>query len=265
MRFDIIFCMDIQKRKIDGRIVLFIIISVLTLVIVLSGVLFSSRKFLAYCYNSYDTDLDKSISAFVENEEKNKNIFVISENKLISMLEDEFENIDVINVERIFPDTVKINYVKIKEYAYVTIGSMNYYVSNTGRILSVDAGSVQKEGLSIRLLSEEQSVGQNVGEYLYEQDGNTVKYLRSITDLLERMGFVVAENFVKEINLNLLQSDVLRIETRAGASIEIFFPDVDFETKFRSVISVFNSTNDEKRSSGVWKVANNNVVTYDND
>ena len=257
--------MGMQKRKIDGRIVLFIIISVLTLATVLSGVLFSSRKFLAYCYNSDDVVLDKSISTFVENSEKNKNIFVVSENKLIEMIETEFENVDVINVERIFPDTIKINYVKVKEYAYVTIGAMNYYVSNSGRVLSIDGGSVEKENASIRILSSEQPCGVEVGDFLYSDKSQTVRYLFLVTDLLERMGFVEVENFVKEINLNMLQSDMLRIETRAGATIEVFFPDVDFEVKFRSVISAFNATNDEKRSNGVWKVANNNVVTYNND
>lgn len=256
--------MNIQKRQIDGKVILFIIISVLALVTVLSGVLFSSKKFVAYCYNNDDVSLNNSITSFVEKQEKNKNIFVVSESKLISMLEDEFESIDVINIERIFPDTIKVNYVKVKEYAYVTIGSLDYYVSNTGRILSVDGGDAEKENLSIRIITDEQPHATKVGDYLYGKDSDTVKYLYDVTILLERMGFRVAESFVKEINCNLLQSDTLRIETRAGASIEIFFPDVDFETKFRAVISAFNSANDEKRSSGVWKVANNNVVTYSN-
>ena len=178
------------------------------------------------------------------------------------MIEDEFNDVDVINIERIFPDTVKVNYVRIKEYAYVTVGSMDYYVSNTGKVLSIDAGSSEKEGASIRILTNELATSLDVGSYLFGENSETANYLYNVTNLLERMGFRVVESFIKEINFNHLQVDTLKIETRAGAGIEIYFPDVDFETKFRAVISAFNSGNDEKRSSGIWKVANNNVVTY---
>lgn len=239
-------------EKRNKKLIIFIIVASLTLLLVASSVFFSAQNFTAYCYNATDSGMDVKVSTFVKSELQNTNIFVINEQKLTHKLEKEYPSIKVVNVERIFPNSVKINYKIIKPYVSVTKNGITYYLSSDSKVLQSDSGELASQKQFITLKTDEIGSG---NEYFYNLDGDTVKYLSSSISVLERMGFKDATQIIDEIDFTSLSVSVLQIKTVSGAQIKVLYPNTDFDKKLNLVISAFFANDEAKRTTGVWTVS----------
>ena len=98
-------------------IILLCILFVVTLLVVLSSVLFTVQDVYGYCYNDDDETFDIEIAKFETNGlSRGKSIFFVNEEEVISAVESKYPDVNVINVERKFPNIIYINYVKIFPY-----------------------------------------------------------------------------------------------------------------------------------------------------
>ena len=122
-----------RNRKL---IVLFSILAFLTLLVVLSSVIFSVQDVYASCYNDENEAYDSAIaSQEVNGISKGKSIFLLNEQKAIEMIEANYSDVKVINIERKFPNQIYINYVRIFPYVALETDDCVLYASNTGCLL----------------------------------------------------------------------------------------------------------------------------------
>ena len=136
---------------------IFSIICGLTVLIVLSSIVFAVQDVRAYCLNVQDEDpilieLDKSV---LDNHEIRigGSIFMLSEKKTIESLnknlaESGVANVEIRQVERLFPNRVVIHYAKVEPYFYVIEGGQAYFYSNKNAMLMdiVAAADADKRG-----------------------------------------------------------------------------------------------------------------------
>ena len=118
-------------------IVLFSILAFLTLLVVLSSVIFSVQNVYASCYNAEDEAFDEIVASNeINGITKGKSIFLLNESKAIEKIESNLSDVKVVNIQRKFPNQVYINYVKIFPYLAVETENAVLYASNDGKILS---------------------------------------------------------------------------------------------------------------------------------
>lgn len=119
-------------------IVIFSVVVLLTVIIIVNSVVFSVQNVYAYCYNTTDIVLETEVIDKA-NVKKGTSIFTLSESKIISNVENNVPDVKVINIERKFPNSVYVNYVKIEDYIKIketTEGIASYYYFTNASKLS---------------------------------------------------------------------------------------------------------------------------------
>ena len=103
----------VERKK---KYILFAILITVTLITIVCGVLFSVRELYAYCYNDSNEKMDSEIQVFLQNQCENKSIFLVNETQLQESIESNFSQVEVVNIERIFPNKIKVDYTYKKVY-----------------------------------------------------------------------------------------------------------------------------------------------------
>ena len=245
----------------NKKYIIFSLILALTLVVVVTGVLFTARRFKAYCYNHADEVLNARIESMVKQECNNKSIFLVNENALIKKIETEIPSVDVVGIERIFPDAIKVNYTVKKNYAYVIDEGVYKYISKDCRLMAIDGGEIASESGLIRVITPEQTTS---GEFLFDKNGDTASYLFTLIDTMERMGFKNAEEMISEIDFSQVQTDRIEIKWKTGALIRIEYPSNNYVSKVQLVVSAITSCEESKRTSGVWTAYADKIAYSEN-
>ena len=241
----------------NKKYILFILLLALTLLVVATGVLFTSRNFIAYCYNYDDESLSAKIIKTAQDGCENKSIFLIKEGELKRKIESKFANVEVISIERVFPDTVKVNYSVKKNYAYALTDGVYKYLSKDCKVLGSDGGEIARDNALIKIISPEDTLG---GKYLFSTKGYTYEYVYNLLSLMEKMGFKRAEEMIEEIDLLRAQKDLVVIKWRSGASIHVEYPSINYFDKIRLAVSAITTCQESKRTSGVWRVYGDKIA-----
>ena len=241
--------------KSKKTLVLFLILCFLTILIVVSSVLFSVKTVVGYCYNADDATLNEQVvEASQVKLKKGSNIFLVREKEVIAEVESKLPNVWVINVERVFPSGVYINYVKIKEYFVVQNKDKYLYVSNNGKILRTSA--LPESEKRIKLLFDGNPLSTESGDMLFDADSNACSILTGFMSALHRMegksdNIVAMFDFV---DMSMIDKNELFVKTAAGVCIEIQYPGMHLFEKVRFAVSVLNQTDFDHKSKGTITV-----------
>lgn len=168
-------------------IVLFSVIFAVTLLIVLSSVIFSVQNVYAYCYNSTGADTSEAVLSS-HKIKKHSNIFMLNEGDVVDSVNTAVPNVKVINIEKKFPNKVYINYIELKEYVKIYADNVTYYCSNDGKILRKVDG-VDTSSAAIELTIKGKLLTTDVGENFKSDNPNDINLLTSVLDSLSRLGY----------------------------------------------------------------------------
>lgn len=243
-------------EKSNKKYILLIVLLALTLVIIVTGVLFTARTFKAYCYNHNDAELNGRVEKIVQTECNNKSIFLVNEQNLKKRIEHELPSVEVVGIERIFPDAVKVNYTVKKNYAYIISDGVYKYMSKDGKLLALDGGEIASLSGIIKVITEEQTLA---GDYIFDRSGYTATYLYTLLDTMERMGFKNAELMIEEVDFMRVKTDLIVIKWRTGAYIHVEYPSNNYAKKIQLAVSAITSCEESRRQSGIWRVYSDKI------
>lgn len=236
-------------------IVLFLILCFLTVLIVVGSVLFSVNTIVGYCYNSEDADLKQSVEDAAHAKLSiGDNIFLIHESEIIDSIESAIANVKVINIERKFPSSVYVNYIKLEEYFTVFYENTYMNVSNDCKILS--KSDVPSSDKRIGLLFKQRPDSVNVGDRLFNDRSGICEIISDVMISLSRVAtYDKLMDMIDKVDLRYLDSELLYIKTVAGVSMEIQRPDMYLFDKLICALSYLDRAELSHKSAGTIIVA----------
>ena len=232
-----------RNRKL---IVLFSILAFLTLLVVLSSVIFSVQDVYASCYNDENEAYDSAIaSQEVNGISKGKSIFLLNEQKAIETIEANYSDVKVINIERKFPNQIYINYVRIFPYIALETDDCVLYASNSGKILS-KGDKLEAYAHHIKLISSSPPSSVIPGETIYAENTTEYALVSGILGTIERLDLrnVMVDMF-EFIDISYAENEgtVPRVymKTRTGTYFELQGGAANVDKKIRLAISIYLS------------------------
>ena len=250
------YTVHVSKNK--RLMLIFSVLCGLTLLIVLSSVIFAVHDVRVYCLNIKDDDpqraeLDQKV---LDNHGilTGTSIFTISEKKTIAGIRRELAlnhiaDIEIRKIERHFPNRVEIHYVKIEPYFYVIQGSKAYFYSNGMELMQITESDEVKQGayqFAVEFKAEGRVTETDVGssefstDKMYEQAGAeaAAKALETLCAFSELRDYL---NFI-----DVSREGYVFAKTRLGVTLE--FSSLErFSEQFRLGVSAYK----EFRESGV--------------
>ena len=243
----------VERNK---KYILFAILITVTLIVIVCGVLFSIRETFAYCYNDSNEIVSKEIQVLVKKQCENKSIFLVDESELKESVETTFPQVEVINVERIFPDKIKVDYIHKKVYGFIVDDGKYKYFTKDGKVAFIDGGEKSTNENLIRILTFEET---QEGDFVFSSESETGIKLHILLDMMEKMSIKNIEFLIAEIDFTCLKSHLLQVKLREGALVNIEYPSQNFNQKIRLFASAIVGCEKEKREKGVWRVYSNKI------
>ena len=249
---------------------LIILLSILfgvTLLVVLSSVIFSVKQVYGYCYNDEDGALCSSVSSGeCIGSITGKSIFMVNEDEIKALVEMKNSNVKVINVERKFPNLIYINFVKIFPYLVYETEDSALHISNESKILSIsEKQSVYSE--RVRIITTTTPDSTAVGQALFAQNKDEYEILREIVSVMERIDLHsrIIDMFEFIDLTKTVQTGLTYIKTRSGVYIEIQNGKNDIGNKLRTAISVYVSNQTQYMTNGTIIVPSASKASYSKD
>lgn len=239
-------------------LIIFGILLSLTLLIAVGSAIFSVKTVNAYCYNADDQELVERVEE-LKDKLAGKSIFMLNEEEIIAQIEGEIGGIKVVNIERLFPNRVSINFVKLFDYFEVNYDGSYYVCGIDGKILRRQEQSGGNSVIKIKLnLAQEPIVG---GTFASAERFST---LQDIITMLEQLNFrdTNAPALIASIDL-AYSSSAIYVKTRAGVLIKLVHDDNAGE-KLRKALSLYTAK-PEYRTSGMIIAVNTDEVFYSPD
>lgn len=245
-----------NKRLI---ILLSVLLSV-TLLVLCNSVLFSVRHVSVHCINRETSRYESDILSHAAIK-KGTGIFFVDKGKVTRRIESAVTNVRVLNVEKMFPNRICINFAEIVPYLRFAhddgAGLKTYYISNDMRVMSVMPGadtSINAVDLKVKGDAEKLT-----GEEVRFADTRVQATLLEIFDGLERLGYYekVVELFT-EIDLS---GNFIDMRTRTGLLWRILGAD-DLAEKLRFALSVYQSDKLDAHTGGTLLVTGPKSATY---
>ena len=242
-------------------LIIFGILLSLTLLIAIGSAVFSIRMVTAYCYNTeVEQELTDNILA---DRDKliGKSIFFLKEDELIKGIEERVGGIKVINIERLFPNRVSINYVRLYDYFEVYYDGYYYVCDIEGRVLDKRETGGNSKVISVKLNLDEEP---QEGKYL--QAANKAE-LEKVIYMLERLDYskTDATSIIKCIDF-VYDDYSTYVQTRTGAVFRLLKSkdgNTDTGALLRKALSAFVQ-HPEWQTKGIITVNDNrkNDIVY---
>lgn len=242
-------------------IVTLIVVCSVALLAVLSSVIFSVQNVTAYCLNAEDDEaLAREVIAG-SGIKKGKSIFSLNKDKVTEAVNSNVDNVKVINIEKKFPNTVSINYVKVIPYLRIEKSGKYYFCGNDGKILFI---SDEKEPTSQEALDKgynghiiELRLGKPIGDVdvrdkFADADSDELIITVELMSALERLGiYGEAVEIIDFIDLS--KSQYIFVGMKEGVVFELQGAN-NLTEKFRAAYSFYSSADQERRSKGTFIV-----------
>lgn len=231
-------------RKNKKLIIIFSVVIALTALIILNSVLFSVQHVDADCMNDEDSVLDEAIETS-HGIRYGSSIFMLNENKAVENLKNNLAgkgiaNIEIVSLERKFPNRVAIHYIKTVDYFYVLSGGQAYFFSNKGAVLTkaTEASAEKGNSIELKLKGQLQSTAPGAGlSTQYESDRERADSLLYALGRLENLPFSRLGEYFEFASV---AGSRIYIKTARGVFIE--FSDLEnFTEQFRHGLSAYKS------------------------
>lgn len=242
-------------------IIIFSIFLSLTLLIAIGSAVFSIRRIDAYCYNSEDKEiLDTIVNGKEEGQRSirewlvGRSIFTLNEKELIKEVESRFAGVKVINIERLFPNRVSINFIKLYDYFEIGFGDKFYVFGKDGKISeALDEYSPDYIRVMMNLESEPEDISGN------ENFGRLIE----LTDALERLDYRGSDSVIIDFIDFTKAKDKIFIKMRSGVFLELQSYE-NLSEKLRKALSLYVAHPDH-RLKGTIIVGNGAHIEYSQD
>ena len=247
-----------RNRKL---IALLSVVGAIVVLIIVSCAVFLVRSIDAYTYYVMSDEL--------ESQYKNKviaasginyldHMFFIDEVGVKRNIENTFYDVEVINIERKFPDGVSINFVIHDKSFQIEKGNSFYQCFSSGRIGSATTaalGGYFNVKLNCAVATEPGQIFQADSGYEYKTVMSFINYLRSTglndKQIAERIDFI-----------ELRKNNYVMIHTRAGCYIELENVDGDFIPMLDKAWSAFVAPNHTVVGDDTTVTTSPSVGTY---
>lgn len=227
-------------------IIVLIVITSITLLVVLNSVIFSVQNISAYCYNDSDAVLD---SAVIENSgiKRGGSIFTLNKDKVMDSVSGGVHNVKVINIEKKFPNTVSINYVRIYEYLRIKKGDKYYFCSNDGKIMRISENpGLTTEIIELRLANDIEDLRE--GDMFASSSSADVQLTSALLAALEQLGY--RREAVEMIDfIDITRGQCVFVKMHSGVTYELQGTG-NIAAKLRTAQSVYVGATPEQRISG---------------
>ncbi len=192
------------------------VVSVLVVAIIACCAAFVVRHVEAYSYYSISEERDEEVIA-TAGIKRNTSMFLIDDGAIKSRVENAFYDIEVINIERKFPDRVSINYVIYDSLFQYSVGGKYYKCYASGRIGEESDSAVG----SYFTVKPKNAVSTTAGAYFQSSDGYDRSAMKILIDTLHTLGLndSMMTGYIDFVDFR--RDGYIYIRTRYGSSIEI--------------------------------------------
>lgn len=232
-------------------IILFSILAFVTLLTVIGSVLFSVQSVYGSCYNLDDEiTCERVADLSVNGIDKGKSVFLLNEKEIAASVEASVSDVRVINIERKFPNTVYINFVKVFPYLALETEGGALLVANDGKIVSTCEKQAEYPD-HIRYVSATPTGTAN-GERAYGDGTAEDEMLMIVNDAIARVGkhAAVMEMFSVIDTSKTAENGLTYFVTRTGTCFELQGGADNLLKKLRLAVSVFVSEETKYMTGG---------------
>ena len=230
-------------------IILFCILFAITTLIVLSSAVFSVRSVYGYCANADDEGLcDRVANLEVNGIKTGRSIFLLSEKKIAAAVEDKLPEVEVVNVERKFPDRVYINFRKLFPYYAIAAGEQTLLAGDGGKILSVTDNADGYVKFTTLGAPNETTAGKKA----YGEDTTEGKFIKLFTDTVNKLKILDYTSLQKKMEIfesidvsKLSTNDEFYVKLRTGTEIEFSGNLDDLVPELRLALSTYFNREDD--------------------
>lgn len=247
-------------------IILFCILFAVTTLIVLSSAVFSVRFVYAYCTNDDDQELCEQVADFNVNEIKTgRSIFLLSEKKIIETVESKMPQVEVINIERKFPDRVYINFRKLFPYYAIAAGEQTLLAGYDGKILS----TTDDPDKYIKFTALSAPTETSAGKTAFAADSTEGKFITKFTETIDKLQILEYTSLQKKMEI-FESIDISRISSnreffvkmRTGTEITFWGTLDDLENELQIAITNYFSKSNDYMNSRLTVFYNHQTQKY---
>lgn len=237
------------------------ILSALAISIIVISVIFLVRNVTAYSYTNEDTaayDSKVIKAAAIKN---NSSILLLNENEIIKNVEKKLFDVEVINIERKYPSTVSINYVRhgaFFEYTAVEDGTTYYYnCYSNGKVYQKSLTASTNHFMLV--FNDQKPVA--AGNYF--SSGASFNRVRDLYEMF--IAYDYKDSSVAQIatfiDITKSSNVYIRMKSGCGFDIQSITDREDLKEKFSLAMSTYTQR-EEFRSGGTIIVYGKNNATY---
>lgn len=234
----------VRNKKLIA--LLLVIITIVILVVVLS-VVFTVRNVSAHNYVN-DNDGYSETVAEASGIKKGSSIFFIDEDGVKKAVSKTLPQIDVITVERKFPDRVTLHYM-LREKSFEYFYDGNYYgCYSNGRI---GAQSTQSLGVGYFLVKFSGAANTEIGSDFVEKASLQYKRVMNFLSIMHDYGYSDLQMSELFTFVDFTVTDRLYVSMKTGCGIDINGSSENFERNLNIALEAYLS-HDSIKSSGVF-------------
>ena len=220
-------------------IILFSILLSIAIIVIFGSIIFSVSTITTFGYNINVYDEGQALSREILDAAniQGRSIFLLNDDRIIAEIEEAVPQIQVVNIERLFPNRVKINFVKMYNYFRVYRDGNYYSLRSSGRITNINE-EADRNFIDI-FADRNPFLNLSVGDYMFNR--TTSDFLMQVVHSFEALGVgeSAASNLIEFVNISYSQNNVY-IGMRGGGIIRIIGRE-NFLHKLQLGLSVFIS------------------------
>jgi len=208
-----------------------------TIIVISGSIIFSVSTITTFGHNInvYDEGRILSENILEAANFRGRSIFLLNDESIIAEIEEAVPQIQVVNLERLFPNRVLINFVKMYNYFRVYRDGNFYSLRSSGRITYINEESNHN---FIQIYAARSYANLSVGDYMFNR--TTSEFLMSVVHSLEALGIgeQAASSLIEFVNIVYSTNNVY-IGMRGGGIIRVLYARENFLSKLRIGLSVF--------------------------
>ena len=220
-----------KKKRL---IIIFSALAVFVALIIINSVVFSIRRVTANSLNTFTGECQETrdTNAIIEEHHgirMGSSIFMLNENRTRERVtqnviyQQDFLNIEIRRLERIFPNRVVVHYVIIRPYFYIQVGNRVKTFANNGALTHIDndVQSARARG-AIRLYIRGELESLDIGQQFETTvDADRTRFLAVISALEQLIYHHQLRSELEYINIASPQAIFARVAPNPGVRFEI--------------------------------------------